>query len=186
MALASEITDLTRRINGTFMRNGAVYVVHVSEFAVFTAHALGRMKELSLNFEPINSAPDSQGQANTMGFNMTASFTLMQTAPADLAAAFALAAPADDEDGVGGFNLLFTNTVMSEIDAATVYELGDVGGSDTERAKGIALVNALVQVGPQLNFSGEESGVPCTVTARIPAHRARDFMVTTNHLTLAL
>jgi hypothetical protein len=118
---------------------------------------------------------------NTMGFNLTASFTLMQTAPADLAAAFALAAPTDAEDGSAGFNLLFTNEVVSEAGALTLWN----GTGSTLAAAGIGLVNALVQVGPQINFSGEESGVPCTITARIPASATRNFH-TTGKLTLAL
>lgn len=179
MALNAAIVAQPTSVSRTAMRQGQVYVLDAPTPATVAAH-LGRAKNISINFEPVNSEADSQGRVSTMGYNVTATFTMMQTTAADLDVAFALAAPADGEDGAGGFNLFFSNVTMGE--AAALAAWNSASPSDID---GVGLIGAIVQVGPNLDFSGGESGIVCTVTGRIPADRVRAFS-TTRKITLAL
>ena len=177
MPLNTAIVAQTTAIGRTYMRQGSVYVMDETSPATVAA-GLGRVKNISVGFEPVNSEADSQGRMSTMGFTVTATFAMMQASAVDLDVAFALASPLDSESGASGFNLFFSDFQMTE--AAALIAWNATGNLD-----GIGLIGAIVQVAPNLDMSGGESGIVCTVTGRIPAPRLRTFS-TTRKLTLAL
>lgn len=163
MALDADILALVKRVQNTRIRQGNVFVLSDDGLAAVT---LGRVRGVFFRAAPVLSERDSTGRQSTMGYDITVQIIMMQTEGADLDGAFALGAPGTGDDGQNGFNVFLADEPMSTATAITEW---------ATPTKGIKLKNALIQVSPDINFSGEEGGITLTINGIVTASALLDF-----------
>ena len=175
MALNSLITSLTKAVSNTVFRQGNAFILSDNEAVAAT---LGRIKNATIAFEPINSEKDSTGRVNTLGYNVVGTVTMMQTTEDEIAAAGALSSPASADDGQNGFNIYLANDPTTTSAAITQW--------DSANMNGVGFKNALVQTSLNLDFGGGESMIVLTFEGHVSAAELRSFKTNNEIITFDL
>lgn len=166
MALAADILALTKSVNNVRIRQGNAFILSDDGLAAAT---FGRIRDTFFRAAPVLSERDSTGRQSTMGYDITVQIMMMQTEGEDLDGAFAMGSPATGDDGQNGFNIFLADEPMDTAEAITEW---------ATPTKGIKLRNALIQVAPDINFSGEGGGITLTINGIVTASALLDFSTT--------
>lgn len=167
MALDADILALVKRVQNVRVRQGNAFILSDDGLAAAT---FGRIRDTFFRAAPVLSERDSTGRQSTMGYDITVQIMMMQTESADLDAAFAMGSPGTGDDGQNGFNVFLADEPMSTATAITEW---------ATPTKGIKLKNALIQVSPDINFSGQEGGgITLTINGIVTAAALLDFSTT--------
>lgn len=165
--------------------DGTIYTDKTYEYV-----NVGRVQESSFTAEPITSEQDQDGRTSTQLFDVTLSFTLMQTGTEEQESV-----PAFTRPDVGGNTDLYprghelyssghfmyfsgTSTVSTAtVNAAVANDAedakdGELQTDDTnfdlaEDVNGLVFQNILLNASPELNFSGDQSIIPLESMARL-------------------
>lgn len=147
-------------------RSGNAFVFDSTQTPTYAA--LGRVKNISIGFEPVSIDADTTGREMMVAANITIALTLTQTSDNELANLSLLADPASEgsADWANGLTVAITD---APTDAATL----DGGGFSGEEFK---FNNCLPMLTMNLDFDGETEGViEVEITGRVKTSKLKEF-----------
>ena len=143
---------------------------------------VGRIMDSSFNAEPVASDADQDGRESSQLFDVTLSFTMMQTSNEELSLLTDLALP-DSEGGrfyANGHYIYFSGTNQvstADVNAAVVDDPDfrkdgalsfGTGAGELDDPNGMLFENVLFKPSAEIDLSGEASMLPIEFTGRLP------------------
>lgn len=152
------LTDFTRDVSQEIARMGGVYISDDGS----SFNDPGRVRDVSFDWEAVTGSADTGGRQKTRAFDVTLTFTLMQSSAATLGGVASLANPTGD-----GLTLAFTSSIV-EPDAST----GAITNAE------FTFHGCLPEVSGSIPFNGDETAIPVTVRGRVPVSEFQSLATT--------
>jgi hypothetical protein len=137
---------------------------------------MGRFTSADFTSESVASEADQDGRESAQLFDVTASWSLMQTSNEELSlmGQFALPSPGDYGFYKNGHTIYFSGSNQvrtSDINAATDNATGEItfgtGNNELDDPDGIEFVNVLLKPSPEINLSGEDAMIALEFTGTV-------------------
>jgi len=143
---------------------------------------MGRIMDASFNAESVTSDADQDGRESTQLYDVTVSFTLMQSSNEELSLLPDLAMPdthgyrfygnghyvyfsGDNQTATSDVNAAITNDPDPSLDGTLTFG-SSVGQLDDPQ--GLLFQNVLLNPGTEIDLSGDQGMIPIEFTGRIP------------------
>lgn len=152
------------------IRQGNVFLIFKdATTGTLTANGLGRIRNPSITFEPVESESDSQGRTTVIAYNLNATVTMMQHEHEEIEAAGKLAYPDDGSPEEQGYTVLFTDGPMSAADVE-----GSLNAAE-QIIPGIMLERVFPKPSPSIDFGTEDSAIEITINGMLPPNALATF-----------
>jgi len=177
------LSDLAKKVRNTVNRQSQAFL-RVWTGSAYEFRNVGRIMDSSFNAESVSSDADQDGRESTELYDITVSFSMMQTTNEELSLLEELAIPTDEINYPNGHSIYFsgdnqlaTSTLNSKLTTGEHPDYTVFGDTTTDPSdpNGIYFRNVLLKPSTEINLSGDSSMIPVEFTGRLPLSAFSDL-----------